>query len=574
MHTPKLTAPHLMIAALAFIGLGAAAMEPQGASIVQTKHNLSTSGPGPFKAQVESRICVFCHTPHRARAAAPLWNREDSTQTYLTYSSSTFGGLGGQPTGDSKLCLSCHDGSIALGAVISEPGGIQMNPGYTHLDSGPGLLGTNLADDHPISFDYQSSKGGTSTEYLPPASMMPPVHLDQAGDVQCTTCHEPHDDSLGNFLVATTRYSQLCTACHQPNGWLMTPHASSTATWNGQGNDPWPNADYSTVSENGCANCHMVHGAPHSERLLNTSQEEQTCLPCHGGQVAQKNVELEFSKLSRHPIALTSGVHDPAEDPLAMTRHVECQDCHDPHAARPGGAMPPFVPGPLIGVPGINSAGQPVAEISAEYELCYKCHADSPGSTSYVPRLFQQLNTRLEFDPSNPSFHPIEAPGKGSFVPSLLPPLTTASLITCQDCHQSSDSPDFGGGGPAGPHGSSYKPLLGRYLNINDGQMESSSQYALCYGCHSRQSILGNESFPQHNKHVRMKRIACTACHDPHGVSSLQANSTNGSHMINFDMRVVSPSKKTGQLYFKDTGFRSGECALTCHGKDHNPKTY
>ena len=537
-------------------------------SIVDSKHNLSVSGPGPFKATTESRICIFCHTPHRSRTDAPLWNRSDSRQSYLAYDSSTFQGSSGQPSGSSKLCLSCHDGSIALGSVLSSASEIEMQPGHRHLASGPAFLGTNLMDDHPVSFDYaQSALGG---EYHPPGSITAPVHLDPDGRVQCTSCHEPHDNTLGNFLLASDRNSALCASCHDREGWLQCAHNLSQASWDGTGTNPWPRANHGTVGENGCTNCHTVHGAGHPERLLTFPLEEDNCIHCHNGNVASKDVTAELSKPFRHNPFVTSGVHDPTEDPLAMTRHVECVDCHNPHQVRPsqGGD----VPGPLTGIDGINGAGQRVQRISFLYELCYKCHADSHGSPTYVPRQIQQANTRLEFDPGNPSYHPIEAPGKNPDVPSLLPPWTEASTVKCTDCHQSDTSPDEGGSGLRGPHGSVHEPLLVRNYDRTDNIPESPTAYALCYGCHSRASILGDDSFDEHRMHIVEERSPCSACHDAHGISSSQGNATNNTHLINFNVSIVQPNN--GVLRFQDEGFRRGNCTLICHGEDHDNENY
>ncbi|MFQ5504245.1 MAG: hypothetical protein ACE5F1_05525, partial [Planctomycetota bacterium] len=159
------------------------AIAPQASTIVGTKHNLGVTGPGPFKAQSESRICVFCHAPHRARTVAPLWNREDSRSTYLTYQSSTFKGTVSQPNGSSKLCLSCHDGTIALGSVVSLGSEITMAAGRRFLDSGESFIGTNLEDDHPVSFHYQTSKGGSGIDYLAASAIKAPVRLDHNGFV-------------------------------------------------------------------------------------------------------------------------------------------------------------------------------------------------------------------------------------------------------------------------------------------------------------------------------------------------------------------------------------------------------
>ncbi len=106
-----------------------------------------------------------------------------------------------------------------------------------------------------------------------------------------------------------------------------------------------------------------------------------------------------------------------------------------------------------------------------------------------------------------------------------------------------------------------------------DFTSESSSNYALCYKCHSRSSILGNQSFPLHNFHVSGERASCNICHDPHGISSTQGNTTNNTHLINFDTSVVQASS-SGILRFEDLGNVSGRCYLRCHGKDHDPCGY
>ncbi len=131
-------------------GLMSVASLSRAAGIVDTVHNLSISGPGPIKSTTEDEICVFCHTPHKARRDVPyLWNRADSTVNYTTYASSTLFAAVGQPTGASKMCLSCHDGTIALGAVLTRPAEIPFAGGIRFLPAGPSRLGTDISDDHP-----------------------------------------------------------------------------------------------------------------------------------------------------------------------------------------------------------------------------------------------------------------------------------------------------------------------------------------------------------------------------------------------------------------------------------------
>lgn len=550
----------------------AIATSQQGTSIVRTKHNLSASGPGNFRAQSDGDVCIFCHAPHKGRLQTPLWNRDDSTTSYLTYESTTFKGTVAQPNGTTKLCLSCHDGTIALGHVVSLSTPIAMQPGREFLQAGPAFLGASLRDDHPVSFPYDTSRGGSGAEYLPPMSITPPVHLDENGLVQCTSCHDPHNNQHGDFLHTSNLRSALCLSCHQPRNWPTSAHATSASTWNGNGKSPWPAGHHTTVAENGCSNCHREHSAGQPQRLLNFALEEDNCLRCHNGAVATKDIADDVAKVSAHSGAATFGIHDPTEDPGTMPRHAECQDCHNPHQATAGTAPAPGVPGTLTGVSGISSSGTPITPIGNGYELCYKCHADNHGAAVYVPRQLVQANVRLEFNISNPSFHPIEGPGRNSSGPSLIAPWTVSSRVTCTDCHDSNTSPSVGGAGARGPHGSNYRPILALNYTTTDNTSESSAAYALCYRCHSRTSILGDASFREHKKHIVDERSPCSACHDSHGINAGQGNATNNSHLINFDTSIVRPYN--GVIRFTDLGTRRGTCTLICHGETHNNESY
>lgn len=539
--------------------------------VVNTKHNLSATGPGTIKATSEDQICIFCHTPHNASPSAPLWNRRNPGTTYTPYTSSSLVGAPGQPTGSSVLCLSCHDGTIALGEVLSRTTAIDMSGGVTSLPSGKTRLGTDLSDDHPISFAYSSTLAAQRGELAMPSTLTGKVRLDATGQLQCSACHDAHDDSNGKFLVMSNRASALCQTCHVKNYWNQTAHRSSSATWNGAGANPWPTTSWTNVADNACESCHQPHTAGGPKRLLHYAAEETNCFVCHNGNVAAKNIQSEFSKASYHPVANTTGTHDPKEPAVVTSRHVECVNCHNPHAAYGGAGNPP---GPLAGVRGVTIAGAEVNPAAYEYQICFRCHGDSPGKPpARTPRQISQTNTRLEFDTVNPSYHPVAGPGKNSNVPSLIAPLSTASTIGCSDCHNNSSGPKAGGTGPNGPHGSAYAPILARQYVTADNTSESASNYALCYGCHSRTSILGNQSFSLHNKHVAGERAPCNVCHDPHGISATQGNATNNSKLINFDTSVVSPSS-SGRLYFESTGTYSGRCYLRCHGEEHNPKNY
>ena len=99
--------------------------------IAQTAHNLSVSGPGNVRATSENSICVFCHASHISSGAAGTWNRRASRVSYIPYTSSTVVAQPGQPTGTSILCLSCHDGTIALGELINRSNAVVMSASAT-----------------------------------------------------------------------------------------------------------------------------------------------------------------------------------------------------------------------------------------------------------------------------------------------------------------------------------------------------------------------------------------------------------------------------------------------------------
>jgi len=532
-------------------------------SIVNSKHNLSVSGPGTVKGVTEGEICIFCHTPHTASSDAPLWNRYDSGKVYIPYSSTTLKAVVGQPTGASKTCLSCHDGTVALGMVRSRA---EIIP-FTQVIGVQENLGTDLSNDHPISFRYDASLAASNMQLKDPAALTGNVRLDRDSQMQCTSCHDPHNNQFGYFSRVNAVRGGLCLACHNVTGWNESIHKNSAASWNGASFNPWAHTSWTNVADNACENCHNPHNAPGKKRLLNSAVEEDNCIICHNGNVARKDISAEFNKVSWHPIYSYSGVHDAMENALTASsnRHVECVDCHNAHAVSDVAAG--AVPGSLKNIKGVNAQGLSVEGINYEYELCFRCHADSNfAAKKYVSRQFAEDNVRLEFSPSNKSFHPIENIGVNPDVPSLISPNTTSSIIKCGDCHNNNTGPGNGGSGPRGPHGSNFSPILERNLSFADNRSESLSTYALCYKCHDQNSILQDRSFSRHHLHITDERAPCTACHDSHGVK-------NTTHLINFDRNIVS-TNSSGQLSFTDNGRFHGSCSLNCHGKQHNNESY
>jgi predicted CXXCH cytochrome family protein len=555
-------------------------------SVIGSPHDLSALSPHPIRAISEDRVCIFCHAPHNAQPQSPLWNRFDPEMHYRVYQSSTTDARIGQPSGTSKMCLSCHDGLMALGMVrtgVDRPGDVPpdhpipmtrrfMPPGATNLTN-------DLSDDHPIGFRYDRALFRRDAQLRPPDMVSREIPLGKHNEVHCTACHDPHNNRLGDFLRITDRRSTLCLTCHDLRGWSSSSHAVANATTTGRRVDPREPLKFATMSDNACANCHKVHSAPHPERLLRFEREEDNCLNCHDGSVARSDILSEIRKFSAHRVDRYTGIHDPAERERSMRSHVTCVDCHNPHAARPDPRIrvpspaPVLADGSLRGVRGVTLAGTPTPSATYAYEVCFRCHGDNPVRTpSPIFRQIHEFNTRREFQPSNPSFHPVAAPRRNNDVVSLRPPYRVGTVLSCTDCHNADDSRAAGGPGPNGPHGSRWKPLLIERYETSDFTVESAAAYALCYRCHDRTSILRDDSFPLHRLHIVVARTPCSACHDPHGIPAGAGASDAHTNLINFDRRIAHPVPTAGgslPVRFQDTGKYSGNCTLRCHGVDH-----
>lgn len=536
----------------------------------ETRHNLSAAGRGAVKAPGLSQTCVFCHTPHRAAQARALWNRDLEPVIYKLYESSTLEARLKQPTGASRLCLSCHDGTTALGRLRRAPRGRPVSLGPV---AGAASLGTDLSDDHPISFVYDAALALKQGALADPSTLPGTLPLDSTNQLQCTTCHDAHEDRYRKFLRMDDRGGALCTACHRQRNWSDSAHATSAAAWHGAGKKPWADSPYRTVADNGCESCHRPHAAPRPPRLLAQADERDLCLVCHNGGVTAKNLEPQFMKPSAHPVLRNGWTHEPREDPSAMPRHVACVDCHNPHQVLGTPATPPAAPGRLRGVRGASIAGASVPVATYEYEVCLKCHGIRDQTTPGIVRSDNTRNVREKISPSNPSYHPVAATGREATISGFEPGYSTGTVLYCTDCHNDDEwTPN--GSRPRGPHGSRYAPILERNYEVNDPSVESYQAYALCYKCHNRDFLISDRAraFP-HRKHVVDTQAPCAACHDAHG-------SRQNVRLINFMVRdrtgkvVVGPSQAQKRLEYVAQGPGRGQCFLTCHGKNHEPEVY
>lgn len=160
--------------------------------------------------------CIVCHTPHNASAEpnAPLWDHQLTTSTFTLYTSPSLDAVIGQPSGSSKLCLSCHDGTIALDNF----GGTTTG---TEFITGAFLIGTDLSNDHPISFTYDASLATSDGGLFDPTTALSGLgstinnDLLLAGQMQCSSCHDVHNaGGFDKLLVKSNAGSALCLTCH------------------------------------------------------------------------------------------------------------------------------------------------------------------------------------------------------------------------------------------------------------------------------------------------------------------------------------------------------------------------
>jgi hypothetical protein len=316
----------ILVFVLQSAGVAADLPSNRVSDISNTRHNFSAavvpSLPGAatrrVEATAESEICVFCHTPHGAESGAgPIWNRKLSGETYTLYGSDSMDAVPGQPNGTSKLCLSCHDGALAIGAVnvvnaaytdqdpLTEDIDMYIEGGGTTMPDGEGTtsgftrdLSADLSNDHPISFTYDTTLATADGELRDPSSesflgdrssgVHPVVPLEQ-DQLQCISCHDPHIRStdltenikflrlnrLQQTSPTTTTFNEstdiICLACHDKAGWVNSAHASDLVA-----NEQYTDAAATLrefplgtkVWESACLGCHDTHTVQGSRRLL------------------------------------------------------------------------------------------------------------------------------------------------------------------------------------------------------------------------------------------------------------------------------------------------------------------
>jgi hypothetical protein len=234
-----------------------------GPGIVNSSHDLrvfQTAG------QTNNQVCIYCHTPHKSAEQNLIWNHtlgtgnysfgaagpagtpgrsQTSVGTTLPTSTTTFG------AGPTKMCMSCHDGSVAIGVLNNIGDGVggtiptsptTLNGQSVQIASATGGMGGN----HPVAIPYPDRAGavynsittGVTTGFGGAAGgggWADVASVQAAGvrlhggpapgsyGVECSSCHDVHNNTVATtegeagkyFLRVSGDNSALCLSCHR-----------------------------------------------------------------------------------------------------------------------------------------------------------------------------------------------------------------------------------------------------------------------------------------------------------------------------------------------------------------------
>ena len=240
----------LMFAAVAVLAVTSTASAQNTSVIAGGPHDLSNgSALRNTNTTINGQTCVFCHTPHGGANNIPLWNRTAPTgaayQLYISSTSDVTTTSAQIVNSVSGACMSCHDGTIAVD-VLADVNGLAFGPAVSFtrqatakstygaagtgtnnvMSGGLPFLGTDLRNDHPVSIVYETARAATASEFVTQVVNAAKITVGSSGPlplygtsaanatVECASCHNPHNNSLGSFLRKANTGSAICLSCH------------------------------------------------------------------------------------------------------------------------------------------------------------------------------------------------------------------------------------------------------------------------------------------------------------------------------------------------------------------------
>lgn len=193
--------------------------------VTGSKHDFTTANGPNTDFQGAASECVTCHIPHGADTTKLIWNHTLSADT-LSFGTGADTSSGTQlPTdvgaspGTSKYCLSCHDGTIAVGDMING-----TDWGTNTVSGIFDVVGTggDMDGNHPIEIPYPDQAGATYNSVVTAADsaqyVASPTGVKLIGGtagakgIGCASCHNPHNDTNTFFLRVSE--ATLCQSCH------------------------------------------------------------------------------------------------------------------------------------------------------------------------------------------------------------------------------------------------------------------------------------------------------------------------------------------------------------------------
>jgi len=569
------------------------AVAARTADIARTKHNFSAEpeytgnlanrAPGEsttrvLRATSEPQICVFCHTPHAAETSqGPLWNRAlNDPLAYQTYRSSSIDattktpGVLDPPNGVSKLCLSCHDGTMAIGAVnvlngtftdrnpqtediamtanpISQsptgrmPIGVGATTGFTRF------LGTDLTNDHPISVAFDDNLFLRDGEMRLPSAeshivvrgidpvrpkvddihLEPPVvgtNVVNGGMVQCNSCHDPHIiDDTENYNIKFLRLNRLQKA-------------------------PAPlvdNAPFDKKADIICLACHNKAGWPGSAHA--------------NEQVADEVYQDGAAKVREFAVG-------------TQVWQTACLACHDTHTVEGSrrllreGTDAPSVPTAASNNYPVKSGG---GRFAIE-ETCYACHSGNLANRNTLQTVdrimqgdsrFTVPDVHTDFNTVNNTHMPITTDDQ--------PTLTGTEVHDIGSTNATVTDPNGLG-----------KDFIENPLLMGGGEFGTTdltlrNRHVECTDCHNVHRVIKNRRFNAnpnvpdaegtHDHTAPHTNIASGVLKGIWGVEPIYASTAFGTLPASFDIKRGNPSVQASTAVTSTYVTREYQVCLKCH---------
>ncbi len=446
----------------AVILLTATLMFAQITGDVLGMHDLSPGGSSPLRGALPGS-CLYCHAPHSGIATptlqVPLWSQKLSVQPYTNfYTSSTNKTV--QPTvgSSSSLCLSCHDGTVAVG-TLQPYGQVPLTSG-TALSSND-IVGPDLQSVHPFSFNLPIN---SAPDLWPSLSSTPPKTADTTGavhlvngNVECTSCHNPHVQSIdpnSNFLAINNANSTLCLACHSavPSGSgmgqvskvaqsrtvMLAESRATRVTASSQSPPQSPPQGTVSVSSPGAAGKMNPLGQWQTSIHATASSKVVTQVPITASSTAFSRTAKKMS-LGNYSTVARNG----------------CLSCHQTH----------------------NAQSQASLLRGADDQACISCHNGGSNVSPPAPNIFAEL--------ASPKVGHLLPAGNSSHQANesaLLNQNRHANCVDCHNPHASNRAGNFGGAPALRP---SQNGVVG--ISAADGVTvltPAVNQYENCLRCH------------------------------------------------------------------------------------------